>query len=433
MKIYVYIAVFLLIVTNSYAQHAFSGGSGTQAEPFLIKTAGDLQSLARQVNAGEPFDGKFFSFEPANNVLNMQGIDFTPIGKTTDNDDYSFQGVFDGNGNKIEYLDIRGTEEVYGTGLFGYLGGDAAIRDLYLENCKVEGYWNTGALVGLILSHYGHVIIENCGATGSLVTAINEPLSVGGLIGQASGNVDIFNCYSHADIKSDHGNTGGLAGYINGETIVSNCWAGGAITHTGTTKTETGGIVGVTCILGQNDIPVVENCLSVMNRIEGTTVHRIVAKMIEGKLSNNYAYIEGGDWKYVNRNNMDGADWDGLMTSAPLNEWDPTVWEIDRDGRYMPKLRTIAANLQQNVAVVVNNNPSGINDLQTVSRIYGIPGFIVIDQLPGMTQRLQARVYSITGRMHTAIYIADVNTMIPAPKGLYIVQVGNSVSKVVVR
>ena len=75
----------------------FAGGTGTQADPYLISNGEELAYLSAQVASGNAFAGKYVILT-AN--LDMGNVAFTPIGS----DDRRFAGSFDGAYHTIDNL-----------------------------------------------------------------------------------------------------------------------------------------------------------------------------------------------------------------------------------------------------------------------------------------------------------------------------------------
>ena len=72
---------------------AFSGGEGTQANPYLVKTVEDLKALSKAVEEDKnTFAGKFFRME---NDINLAGVeDLRPIGNGFDRKNSPVYGYF---------------------------------------------------------------------------------------------------------------------------------------------------------------------------------------------------------------------------------------------------------------------------------------------------------------------------------------------------
>ena len=76
----------------------FSGGDGSERNPWQIHSPQDLALLSRQVNEGEAFTGQYFILM---NDIDLGGKEWSPIGTS---DDISFRGTFDGNSHLISNL-----------------------------------------------------------------------------------------------------------------------------------------------------------------------------------------------------------------------------------------------------------------------------------------------------------------------------------------
>ena len=192
-----FLAIFicgLLFIPVSVAS-AFSGGSGTEGDPYLISTTEQLN----EVRNGSGAHYKLVA------DIDLSGYNWIPIG--------IFSGTFDGNNHKIMNLENM---------LFTTVHLEGRVFNLGLENVNVEYYTRVGALAG---TNGG--IIENCYTTGSVTgTKTNYDYYYGGLVGYNNGIIK--NCYSTTTVTSPGGNVGGLAGY-NGKTI-ENCFATGNVT-----------------------------------------------------------------------------------------------------------------------------------------------------------------------------------------------------------
>jgi len=221
----------LVILLGSGPLGAYSGGSGTEADPFQISTPADLAAIGQN-----PLDWDKHFILTAN--LDMSYYDgstaekkYNPIGTM----DYPFNGYFDGSDLSISNLTIGGSH--YPAGLFGYFGPLGVVNDLGLIDVDIDVDNNcVGALSGLCL---GKVI--KCYSTG-IVSGSN---TVGGLVGQVGENdyisPEILLSYSEANVNSNNGQTGGLVGWIiNGR--IAHCYATGNVSSTN--GDNTGGLVG---------------------------------------------------------------------------------------------------------------------------------------------------------------------------------------------
>ena len=183
--------------------------SDSTASEYTLSTAEDLAGLASLVNGGTSFEKKIIKL---GNDIDLEGIEWTPIGKSGSN----FKGTFDGNGNTIKNLSITGWGS--DVGLFGFTTV-GEIKDFTLENASVSGYLDVGAVAGTPYTskysnitvpgilHYGNKMI-NCTYRGSLAltnpTDSKDMTEIGGLAGTYltnSGHVTLIdNCKT--DVES---------------------------------------------------------------------------------------------------------------------------------------------------------------------------------------------------------------------------------------
>jgi hypothetical protein len=178
---------------GGYAQ-TFSGGSGSQGDPYKISTPADLVELSTitNVNDGIATVGKYFVMT---NSIDMEGVkDFKPIGITTqDWDMHYFCGNFDGKGFAIKNLSIIDTvsNSHQVTVLFGNVKG-AKILNLILDNASFT-YTKSGStiLAAFVGDAYDSLYMDNC-------IAINCTLNGGeisGFMNMLSGVSCVNNCH----------------------------------------------------------------------------------------------------------------------------------------------------------------------------------------------------------------------------------------------
>ena len=218
-------------------------GNGSEAKPFLLKTAehlawfrdcvneGNINACAKIADDVKEIDMSSVCHE-ANDEKQVAELSWTPIGNSDNN---RYQGTFDGNGKTISNLYINATSD-YNTGFFG--DADAgSLKNITFDNARVNntGPNNTGILAGFA----GSCMIENIKTLASCSVKGNE--SVGGIAGDARGN--IINCENHAAVKGTDKVGGILGAYIDFDfdnSIIS-CANYGAVTGTGN---SVGGMVG---------------------------------------------------------------------------------------------------------------------------------------------------------------------------------------------
>ena len=210
-------------------------GNGSEAEPFVLKTADHLAWFRDYVNKSHPSacakiadDVKEIDMSTVCHKADAQvaELSWTPIG----NSDTHYQGTFDGNGKTIKNLYINATSDY--TGFFGY--ASKSIKNITFDNAKVT---STGGNTGILAGAAGVYIIEkiktlaNCSVEGSQY--------VGGIAGSTKGNIS--NCENHAVVKGAM-DVGGVVGSFDGiNKSITSCDNYGAVTGT---KYVTGGMVG---------------------------------------------------------------------------------------------------------------------------------------------------------------------------------------------
>lgn len=217
-----------LLTLSSAMAFAFSG-SGTEADPYLIKTADDLYSVRNYPSA---------YFKLANDIDltkwiadNYPETGWAPICSSSN----SFTGTFDGSGFTISGLYINRTTDY--NSLFGY-AKNATVKNLNII-CDITGPNNTAAIMG-----YGSSItMTDCTVSGN----INGGSYTGGLVGSAS-QLNLTHCVVESNISGGN-NTGGLVGKIECTsnysvevtTNINACYVKGDISSTGS---YVGGLIG---------------------------------------------------------------------------------------------------------------------------------------------------------------------------------------------
>lgn len=244
------IILALLMLIANLRVYASGGmlGSGTQDDPYIIKTKDDLLSLQDST-----LSGKYYKL---NNDIDFNGEEMQPIKSFGD-------AVFDGQKHKISNIKITGTKY---SALFSTLSKNAEIKNLVIENATVtvtspDLSYGNAVLVGKIT---GSSKITNCGVEGgSISTTSSSGFIAGGLLGYVNSQTEIDGCYSTAKII---GNTsmsttiGGLIGKTNDKVTVSNSYVISDIENKEDNKA--GGFIGYQYTLYQVNV---ENCYCVTN------------------------------------------------------------------------------------------------------------------------------------------------------------------------
>ena len=199
-------------------QRLYSGGSGTQEDPYLLKTVDDWQKL---MNTPGDWDKHFILMAD----IDLQGVVLSPVG----NFNQRFTGVFDGKDHIIRRTNLNMPDNDY-VGLFGYVSWNANIHNLGVEDVAITGRICVGGLVGW---NEGNLI--DCYTIGS----VNGIMSVGGLVGDNS--ADLADCYATCSVSGNEF-IGGLVGHSDEDCNLTACYATGPVKGSGYCI---GGLVGL--------------------------------------------------------------------------------------------------------------------------------------------------------------------------------------------
>ena len=138
----------------------FASGSGTLKSPWIVRTAAQMEALARSVNQGNSYSGKRIRLMAD---LDLSAMRWNPIGFYREGGSRPFKGVFDGNGHVVRGLGIEAPAAGM-AGLFGVLEG-ATVVGLTIEDASVSAGPNVGILAGLAIRSE----VRNCSVSGSVL------------------------------------------------------------------------------------------------------------------------------------------------------------------------------------------------------------------------------------------------------------------------
>lgn len=212
------------------AAESFEGGNGDSSDPYIIKTAEQLAFLAKQVNGGETYQGKYFQLEAD---LDLSGSEWTPIGTET----VPFSGKFSGNGHVLTNVKISAVGDYIG--LFGYNTG--TITYVGIESGEISGGNCTGSICGLnagtITGCYNNAPVTGkesaggvCGKNSGTVQmsyntgAVTGTLKTGGVCGESADRSTLANCYNTGMLVGDSV-VGGICGSVESSADVSSSFS----------------------------------------------------------------------------------------------------------------------------------------------------------------------------------------------------------------
>lgn len=214
----------------------YSGGTGTEADPYLISTAADLAQLSVNVAANITYSDKYFYMTQD---IDLSGKYWAPIGnKGGSFGEQVFCGTFNGGGYVVQNVLID-QDEVTATdgaafGFFGRLYG-AVLRNFGIQNGTV--LHATKDHNGLLAGYLSDSTVENCYATGSVSADGGD--NVGGLIGQCRYSTSqVNNCFFIGTVSAAASVSyaaGLVASLKNSSHAPLNCYAAASVDATGAT------------------------------------------------------------------------------------------------------------------------------------------------------------------------------------------------------
>ena len=250
----------------------------TESE-YHIKTAEELAGLAQLVNADPGktnFAGKTIYLD---NDIDLSGHEWISIGTVLGGDypEYSFCGVFDGQGHVISNLyshesDIKGADETHNllrNALFGSVH-NGEVKNLGVADAEIwiDPKDDSAAGKGILVDWMGKSKITNCWTSGSIYSGSKIEKNIGGIVGVTVQDCTISGCYSTATLTGNFTNSegyyteqnpadwpcdtiGGIVGArFDHNLTVTDCWFDGKIV-VNSIQAAVGGIVG--CIATDNN------------------------------------------------------------------------------------------------------------------------------------------------------------------------------------
>ncbi len=388
----------MLCTKTLFAAYTFSGGSGTAAKPFQIKTAKDLDSLRSYIGSSkEAVHFRIMNDIDLTTYLKNRPEGWNPIG-TRSGRTTSFYGKLHGGGHKIigfrinrpttnniglfgfttnAEIDSLGIEladndsvcgkdhvailigeatttkitacHVHGkvvgignfaAGLAGYLE-HTEVRRCYADEVNVFGVSHNGALVSGV---HKQSLISECYATGNIKSS-NE--HVGGLIGCAFDGSIIENCFAMTTVDGG-GPSGGLIGDCS-DVTVTGCYAVGQVISQ---QSESGGLIGH---LGKHSS--VDSCYFDAQVSGHTNGVGVVDTGVNAPTKNN---IEGKTTgELMDKDTYKGWDFDDIWTIEPICNYPFFQWQTALTKSFNANLKTLTvtiANKKQTLTPAFNQD-----------------------------------------------------------------------------
>lgn len=280
----------------------FSGGNGTQSNPYLITTSEELVYLSEKINSGKMNNGVYFALGAD---IDMTGVEFLPIGNGTNR----FSSNFDGRGFTVSNLspkllyDDYGNNANYSCGFFGIVG-NAEIKNLHLENVKISYTYESnyfteiGLLAGCVYPTR-ECKITDCIVNGSIKVE-TDVLLAGGIVGDifvtdnAKLKFERLQTNTNIQVRGDSIEAGAISGSVlgRGEESFSDIFVESEILHSSVYYSHIGAFGGVANTKGSINV---SNCFIKINTNakHGDEIHPLIGGIID-------SYQPSGKFDFMN-------------------------------------------------------------------------------------------------------------------------------------
>ena len=156
------------------------------------------------------------------NDIDMTGITgYTPIGQAG----HEFKGHFNGQGHRIQNLDLSGNAGYNKQGLFAETKDGAIIENLIMDaSCTIKG---VDYVAGILAYNSGNsVIVRNC---GNEATVTGTGANAAGILGCSTSQVSITNCYNTGAVTGGR-ESAAICGWMGSNTsVIRNCFNSGTV------------------------------------------------------------------------------------------------------------------------------------------------------------------------------------------------------------
>ena len=139
-----------IIWDGSTIATSFSGGNGTEGNPYLIKNGEELAYLQKLLGGDQANNYNNLYYELTDDI-NLGSHELGPISTET-----AFSGFFNGKGHTIENISIVGENKIEGTNYYGLFGNvdNGSINNLNISGIKISvvgnGITELGVLAGKV-------------------------------------------------------------------------------------------------------------------------------------------------------------------------------------------------------------------------------------------------------------------------------------------
>lgn len=210
----------------------FSGGTGTEQDPFIIRTVQDLLNVKHQNVTG---DGKYYYLQTNN--IDLKDVEWEAISSfklVTEEGTISrpFLGYYDGGGYSIinfnqKFTEDDGDENMFKYSLFGQVGGH--VKNLKVVNAYVDNPFGYASILAMEVASAGNdtASITDCHVSGT----VKGSYAAGFITFTGAGIVE--RCSSDCDIQGvwASGFSSWHYGYYGITPSVIDCYALGTISE----------------------------------------------------------------------------------------------------------------------------------------------------------------------------------------------------------
>lgn len=237
---------------------SFAGGSGTEADPYLISNGWELAYLAYQINYGNAaqYNNKYYALTAD---IDLNNVNWDPIGCIYNSSGVgetskSFVGHFDGRGYTVYNLFINTSKYYHNRffGLFGVVEAGGYVENVNVSGCNividgdVKGQVCCGGIAGRIVT----ATVANCTVDGKISASTSSGgVRVGGIVGITFARSVIADCHAEVTVtgysSDNNAFAGGIAGNIE-DTTVARCSSNATVSASGSGNVyvASGGVVG---------------------------------------------------------------------------------------------------------------------------------------------------------------------------------------------
>lgn len=410
----------------------FSGGSGTEDDPWLITTGDELAFLAQQVrNWTDNYEGEYFRLQ---NDIDLGGALETPS-EWSNPIGYNFiyfQGNFDGNNKRILNI-YRNAADQSNVGLFGSVGSSGSVKNLtvasgtlvgkdYVAGISakneglIENCYNfadiTAMQTGGRYTYAGGIVGDNMGTIRNCANfgTVTGECRIGGIVGDLHVNKLttglMEQCINFGTIRiadgSAYAGMGGIAGSFSASydnmVIVRNCANFGTLDLNG----FEGNVQFVSCLVGENKASssLIQNSFSAGPVLAGNLSINDISSN-SGNDSIDHCF---NDIQISGQNGAHGVPTSFLTAASGIEGWDAEIWAFE-EGAY-PMLKVFEENPQvaigSSVPLLYYASETDYDTYKAVKRDFELPaiGNAVWTVTKGST-------VSISGTTATVTRLAD--------------------------